>query len=323
MRPTLISSNLKKGTPRTLYNARLNFNQIKNVPSMLKLKSQLSKIDRNIGFAYFISDTRIFDDNSLTKYGLQLLGSQLSYQLPSIDINFSILSNLYNLPALCDNAMEQELPESLPVTKLNWDYDICEHASISKHKFLQKVKVNHTESQYVEKSTRKQRESKEWKEHRKNRLTSTSAHKIFIRKKNFDTLYKQIDKPFNEQIESVKQALDHGIRNEALAIEKYQFIMSYKLNRPVKIREAGIIIQSQLFWLGASPDGVIFDKKIQGIGLLEIKCSYNKRNFSIESIVTDKTFYITLNKDKKKHIWKRKNTLVTIPKSKLQWDWLG
>ena len=90
-------------------------------------------------------------------------------------------------------------------------------------------------SQSIEKSKRKQRESKEWKEHRKNRLTSTSAHKIFIRKKNFDTLYKQIDKPFNEQIESVKQALDHGIRNEALAIEKYQFIMNYKLNRPVKI----------------------------------------------------------------------------------------
>ena len=92
-------------------------------------------------------------------------------------------------------------------------------------------------------------------------MTSTSAHKIFIRKKNFDTLYKQIDKPFNEQIESVKQALVHGIRNEALAIEKNQFIMSYKLKRPVEIREAGIIIQSQLFWLGASPDGVIFDKK--------------------------------------------------------------
>ena len=97
-------------------------------------------------------------------------------------------------------------------------------------------------------------------EHRKNRLTSTSPYKIFIRKKNFDTLYKQIDKPFNEQIESVKQDLYHGIKNEELAIEKYQFIMSYKLNRPVKIREAVITIQSQLFWLGASPEGVIFDK---------------------------------------------------------------
>ena len=38
--------------------------------------------------------------------------------------------------------------------------------------------------------------------------------------------------------------------------------MNHKLSRPVKIREAGIIIQSQLFWLGTSPDGVIFDKKI-------------------------------------------------------------
>ena len=92
-------------------------------------------------------------------------------------------------------------------------------------------------------------------------MTSTSAHKIFIRKENFDTSHKQIDKPFNEHIETVKQALDHVIRNETLAIEKYQFIMSYKLNRRVKIREAGITIQIQFFWLGASPDGVIFEKK--------------------------------------------------------------
>ena len=75
MRTTLISSNQKKGIPPTLYDARLNFNQIKNVPSMLKLKSQLLKIDRNIDFAHVIPDTPVFDDNSLIKYGLQLLGS--------------------------------------------------------------------------------------------------------------------------------------------------------------------------------------------------------------------------------------------------------
>ena len=80
--------------------------------------------------------------------------------------------------------------------------------------------------------------------------------------------------------------------------------MNYKINRPVKIREAGIIIQSQLFWLGTSPDGVIFDKKIQEIGLLEIKCPHNKGNLSIESIITDKTFYIALSKDKKPYLKK-------------------
>ena len=80
--------------------------------------------------------------------------------------------------------------------------------------------------------------------------------------------------------------------------------MNYKINRRVKIREVGIIIQSQLFWLGASLDGVIFDKNIQEIGLLEIKCPRNKRNLSIESIITDKTFYIALSKDKKTYLKK-------------------
>ena len=137
MRTTLISSDQKKGMPPKLYDARLNFNQIKNVPSTLKLKSQLLKID-----------------NSLTKYDLQLIGCPLSYQLPPIDINVSILSNLDNLPDLYDNAMEQEHPKSLPVTKIDWDYDIFEHALILKHEFLQKLKVNHTESQPIQKSTK-------------------------------------------------------------------------------------------------------------------------------------------------------------------------
>ena len=68
-----------------------------------------------------------------------------------------ISSNLENLPDLYDNAMKQELPESLPGITLDWNSDISEHASISKHKFLQKLKVAHTKS--IEKSTRKQRES--------------------------------------------------------------------------------------------------------------------------------------------------------------------
>ena len=93
---------------------------------MLKLKSQLLKIDRNFGFSHVIPDTPVFDNNYSTNYGLQLLGSLLSYQLPPIDINFSILSNLDNLPELYDNAIQQEFSESLPVTKLDWDYDICE-----------------------------------------------------------------------------------------------------------------------------------------------------------------------------------------------------
>ena len=45
-------------------------------------------------------------------------------------------------------------------------------------------------------------------------------------------------------------------------------------------------------------------KKIQEIGLLEIKCPHNRRNLSIESIITDKTSYVALSKDKKLYLKK-------------------
>ena len=128
-------------------------------------------------------------------------------------------------------------------------------------------------------------------------MISTSAHKTFFSEKNFDTLYKQLVKPFNEQIETVKQHLDHGIRNEALAIEKYQFIINSKLKKPVKIRAAGIIIQSQFFDWVLALMGLFLAKEIQEIGLLEIKCSHNP---SIKNIITGKTFYIVFNRDKKR-----------------------
>ena len=41
-------------------------------------------------------------------------------------------------------------------------------------------------------------------------------------------------------------------KNEALATEKYQFLINCNFNRQGEIREAGIIIQSQLFWFGVS-----------------------------------------------------------------------
>ena len=42
---------------------------MKNAPFILKLKSQLFKIDKNISFVHVIPDTLVFDDNSLTRYG--------------------------------------------------------------------------------------------------------------------------------------------------------------------------------------------------------------------------------------------------------------
>ena len=50
--------------------------------------------------------------------------------------------------------------------------------------------------------------------------------------------------------------------------------------------------------------GSFLTKNFKKIGLLEIKCPDNKRNLSIKSILTDKTFYIALNNDKKPYLKK-------------------
>ena len=75
--------------------------------------------------------------------------------------------------------------------------------------------------------------------------------------------------------------------------------MNYKLNRPVKIGKARIIIQSQLFWLGPSPDGVIFDKINQEMGLLEINVLTTRDISLLKVLLLTKHFILLLTKKKK------------------------
>lgn len=92
---------------------------MKNAPFTLRLKSQLFENQKNIGFAQVILDTLGFHDNFWISYGLQMLDSSISYQLPHIYINFSILLNFGNLPDFYDRVVEQEFPESLSVKSLD------------------------------------------------------------------------------------------------------------------------------------------------------------------------------------------------------------
>ena len=58
--------------------------------------------------------------------------------------------------------------------------------------FLEKIKLSPDESIKLQTQTIKQRECPQWFRERKYRITSSNAHKIYIRKKNFETLVKQV-----------------------------------------------------------------------------------------------------------------------------------
>ena len=64
--------------------------------------------------------------------------------------------------------------------------------------------------------------------------------------------------------------------------------MKFHLNKNIDIRETGLVLQPKLFWLAASPDGLVSDKlneDVRQIGLIKIKCPKSKQNNKINDPV--------------------------------------
>lgn len=72
--------------------------------------------------------------------------------------------------------------------------------------------------------------------------------------------------------------MKHGKIYEPLAREKYENILKDHLRRDVSVRETVVVVQPNLIWLAASPDGLISDtlKEAPHVGLSEIKCPSKK-----------------------------------------------
>ena len=80
-----------------------------------------------------------------------------------------------------------------------------------------------------------------------------------------------------------------------IARQTYIDVMKFILKHNVSVRETGIVIQALLYWLAASPDGLITDESDTPIlGLIEIKCSFSKRSVHPQDMLNDKNFYVKL-----------------------------
>ena len=65
-----------------------------------------------------------------------------------------------------------------------------------------------------------------------------------------------------------------------------------KLLHVADVRNTGVVIQPSMFWLAASPDGLVLDCSKNQIRLLEIKCPYTRRNATPQDLVKDENFYV-------------------------------
>ena len=81
-------------------------------------------------------------------------------------------------------------------------------------------------------------------------------------------------------------SLDYGKRHESMAKAKY-----LEINPNCHFHECGLVVNNQLKFLGATPDGKICDNGKSGI--VEIKCPFSARNMKIDSAVGElRDFYI-------------------------------
>ena len=183
-----------------------------------------------------------------------------------------------------------------------------QHTDIE-NRYLCTLAITPEQAHKHEEDTVLQSRCKLWHELRAARITSSNAHKVYIRKKNFETLVKTLLDKTQSYPKMVQEAIKHGTQHEPLAREKYCNVLKFQLKRNIIIRETGIVMQPCLFWLAASPDGMVFDAEYsESPGLIEIKCPFSKRNATPQEILEDESFYLEKDENgkpklKRNHSW--------------------
>ncbi|XP_010531387.1 PREDICTED: uncharacterized protein LOC104807694 isoform X2 [Tarenaya hassleriana] len=113
--------------------------------------------------------------------------------------------------------------------------------------------------------------SDEWFALRKDKLTTSTfstALGFWKGTRRYELWHEKVYDSESQILDSSKRfAMDWGVLNEGNAIDRYKNITGREVN------SMGFAIHSkeQLRWLGASPDGVL-----DCLGILEVKCPYNK-----------------------------------------------
>ena len=284
------------GITCTLYDPRENWLLESFSERTKKLSESQQQKDPRIGFGHVINTNL---PSTFTKFGNFSIGSPLGYQLALFDPNFKIVSAF--IPSGDESFKPPEGFLPLPHKPIPYDHETFPKnwglLTYTEMSLLQGIFPETLDaSQNLEKDTIGQSKNEFWFQSRKNRLTSSQAHKIYIRKRNFPTLIKELKDGLKNVPKSVRNALDHGKEFESVALEKFFDFLTWKLKQNVCIRSTGLVVQSSLFWIGASPDGLMIESS--GPVLIEIKCPYSKRNLSPSQIVEDPDFYVGLKDEK-------------------------
>ena len=135
----------------------------------------------------------------------------------------------------------------------------------------QKLSLSSEEIKEVEQQTRMQRKSSRWEEERRVRITASKCHRTAKMKQTTSPTKAAMEiLHFSRNIQT--KAMKEGLEREDDIQELYMEHMETSRQTRVNVGKCGLLISPSHGFLGASPDGLVFDAMAEDPnGLLEMK----------------------------------------------------
>ena len=197
-----------------------------------------------------------------------------------------------NFPALLDTVRGQAICISLlfDPQSCHWTNDnpmpstaIPHQPSISSLKatitaFKDSLQIPDDKIRKIEIDTREQRYSSLWFSVRRYRLTASLFGEVLRRRD--DTPPQSLVLRILQQKQFSSAAIEWGIQNEPIAIQKYIDHQHTHGHPLLMVSPSGFFVSSTHPFLGASPDGAVYDpsNSQQPFGFIEVKCPYSARD---------------------------------------------
>ena len=161
--------------------------------------------------------------------------------------------------------------------------------------FKKTLELTADKSREIERETREQRNSPLWFAVRSHRITASFFGSVLSRKCDTppDSLVLRIIQPKNIST----PAIAYGIDKEKSAIEEYITYWHNQGHKDLVVTPSGVIINPSWSFLGASPDGAVYDPLNiqQPYGFLEVKCPYSVKNVTPTEASSHSGFCSRLN----------------------------
>ncbi|XP_046550827.1 uncharacterized protein LOC124260546 [Haliotis rubra] len=186
------------------------------------------------------------------------------------------------------------------------DFCFCDSVDLSSQScqnvfenYAETIKVTEEESTIIESITRGQQKQENWKEARKERITSSDFGSVCLRRSTTepDRLVHHV-LGYGKDFSSVHTRW--GTSHEPAARQLYVLRMT-KDHPNVRVTQCGLIVNPQYPYLGASPDGLVScvdcEKCCSSYGLLEIKCPSTLRDLKPQEAASQTDFFCKLDEN--------------------------